>query len=124
MTKEEKDIERKKQLQKELSKIYDAERKIEIQKRLERARGLIGKCFKFRNGAAGSNWWLYSMVTGYDKGGYLEMVSFEKILTGGLEIRREQHFGDHLMQISITRKEFNNRFKRHLAKITDAIGKE
>ena len=89
----------------------------------EEGKKLVGKCFKFRNSyGSGEKWWLYSKIVGADSE-WVNTLELQKLPFSGIEIKLNKiskSLFENGVYTSITKKEFNNVYKRFIKKIEDA----
>jgi hypothetical protein len=95
-------------------KIYD----LETEKRISENRGLIGKCFKYRNTyGQGRSWWLYLKVVAINEEGSLHADSFEDDGEGKVEIVKDKYFCQIGGYIEISSSEYSDAADAVLTKI-------
>lgn len=91
--------------------------KIEAAERYEKAKGLLGKCFRYRNSYScpegeKDRWWLYMRVTEVAKDGWLTVFSFQTDKNGAIEIvpaKRKMH--ESSLGEPITQKRLQHAYK-------------
>lgn len=91
--------------------------KAEAAERYEKAKGLLGKCFRYRNSYScpegeKDRWWLYMRVTEVTKDGWLTVFSFQTDKDGAIEIvpeKRKMH--ESSLGEPITQKQFQHAYK-------------
>jgi hypothetical protein len=84
-----------KRLNEQKAELLNKISKLETQERIEKCKVLVGKCFKFRNSySCPSNpsdyWWLYAVVTGFTKHGFLQLLKFQIDKDGRVRIDTDQ----------------------------------
>lgn len=113
------------QLAREISKLYDEQRRLEAEQKDERNSSVVGRCFKYHNSRSGlERWWMYSSVVEV-KDGSLVAFSFQTDSDGKTEIEPENRIhSDSFAGCSgykeITREEFEEQWALTLTALQNA----
>jgi hypothetical protein len=119
----------KEELQKQLAKIQEQERKEFTNKHWPEFQKLIGKCFRYRNSyGTGKDWWLYIKVTNINKSSIYPVhggspsarydgFSFQVDYYGNIQIEKERNGYVHSLGKEITQAEFTKAFNSVKKKI-------
>ena len=104
---------KKKEIQKQISKLQDELNEIELKERLKNNPPLIGKYYKYDNGYnLGERWWLYKKVTSIDEDGRLISFEFEKTSDDHIIIRASYDSWHDNGWIKISKKEFKKEWNK------------
>ena len=117
------------QLESERGKINSEIERRETIARKERARSLIGKCYRYHNSGdgTGKRWWLYLKVLGVTQNGMLKTVQFEVYSNGECNAKQyDWHYphsvGEGTGYSPITDAVFASGWKEFVARVNQ-IGK-
>ncbi len=119
------------ELQTQARKIRDRIIAIEQREKAERAKALVGKCFRYRNCYScpqkpSDYWWLYVRVDGVTRYGEVRMTSFQQDTHGDIVIKRGERGMTDLVSGGggyqpITVRAFNSAMRKMRAKLADIL---
>lgn len=124
-----KKINKKQALQETLAKVRRELSRIEAAERLKANRGLVGKCYVYRNSYScpeteADYWPLYKKIISLDEFGNFQTLQFENDNSGQLTIKSDKWGSLHGDYVEITQEEFEQQAERFLKAVAEALGFE
>ena len=112
-------MDRKKEIQAELSRLREEEYKIEVSERRDENKRHVGKCYKYNNGYSKEDrWWLYIRVVEMDGDANLSVITFQKTSLNEWIYKHETFYaGNWMFEKEITIKEYEKEFSKFVGAI-------